>query len=103
VPWLKHLVAGLSPWRPGFAPGSVHVVFVVGEVALGQFFLRVLRSSPVSIIPPWLSMLTYHLADNSGPVGGRSSETQFHPIDTNKVVLVRNEGSLHEDVWGVEV
>jgi hypothetical protein len=29
------------------------VGFVVDEVALGQDFLRVLRFSPVSIIPPW--------------------------------------------------
>jgi hypothetical protein len=38
--------------RPGFAPGSIHVGFVVGKVALGQVFFRVLRFSPVSIIPP---------------------------------------------------
>jgi hypothetical protein len=31
VPWLKRLVAGLSPWRPG----SIHVGFVVDKVALG--------------------------------------------------------------------
>jgi hypothetical protein len=29
VPWFRQLVAGLSQWRPGFAPGSVHVGFVV--------------------------------------------------------------------------
>jgi hypothetical protein len=29
VPWLRSLVAGLLPWRPGFAPVSVHVGFVV--------------------------------------------------------------------------
>jgi len=49
VPWLRRLVAGLSPRRPGFAPGSVHVGFVVDKVALGQVFLRVLRFSPVNI------------------------------------------------------
>jgi hypothetical protein len=38
VPWLKRLVAGLSPRSPGFAPGSIHVGFVVGNVALGQVF-----------------------------------------------------------------
>jgi hypothetical protein len=32
VPWLKRLVAGLSPRRPGFAPGSIHVGFVVDKV-----------------------------------------------------------------------
>jgi hypothetical protein len=54
VPWLKRLVAGLSPRRPVFASGSIHVGFVVDKVALGQVFLRVLRFSPVNIIPPLL-------------------------------------------------
>jgi hypothetical protein len=49
VPWLRSLVAGLSPRRPGFAPGSIRVGFVVDKVALGQVCLRVLRFSPVSI------------------------------------------------------
>jgi hypothetical protein len=44
----------LSPRSPGFDPGSVHVGFVVDKVALGQVFLRVLRSSPVNFIPPVL-------------------------------------------------
>jgi hypothetical protein len=44
----------------GFAPGSVHVEFVVDKVALGQVFLRVIVS-PAVIIPPWLSMLIYRL------------------------------------------
>jgi hypothetical protein len=35
VPWLRSLVAGLSPPRPG----SIHVGFVVDKVALGQVFL----------------------------------------------------------------
>jgi hypothetical protein len=34
VPWLRRLVVGLSPRRPGFNPGSVHVGFVVDKVAL---------------------------------------------------------------------
>jgi hypothetical protein len=57
VPWLRSLVAGLSPRRPGFAPGSIHVGFVVDKVGLGQVFLRVLLFFPVSIIPPSLSKL----------------------------------------------
>jgi hypothetical protein len=36
VPWLRRLVAGLSPRRPGFAPGLVYVGFAVDKVALGQ-------------------------------------------------------------------
>jgi hypothetical protein len=34
---------------------SIHVGFVVDKMALGQVFLRVLRFSPVNIIPPSLS------------------------------------------------
>jgi hypothetical protein len=51
---LRRLVAGLSPRRPGFDPRSVHVGFVVDQVALGQDFPRVLRFSPVSFFPPVL-------------------------------------------------
>jgi hypothetical protein len=54
VPWLRRLAAGLPPRRPGFDPGSVHVGFVVDEVALGQVFPRALRFSPVNFIPPVL-------------------------------------------------
>jgi hypothetical protein len=55
----------LPPRRPGFDPGSVHVGFVVDKEALGQVFPRVLRFSPVSVIPPVLHYLekwknTYH-------------------------------------------
>jgi hypothetical protein len=39
VLWLRRLVAGLPPRRPGFDPGSVHVGFVVDKVAPGQVFL----------------------------------------------------------------
>jgi hypothetical protein len=54
MPWLRLFVAGLSPWRPVFDPGSVHVGFVVDKVALRQVFPRVLRFTPVSFIPPVL-------------------------------------------------
>jgi hypothetical protein len=42
---------------PGFAPGSIHVGFVVEEVILGKVSLRVLRLFPVSIIPHSFSIL----------------------------------------------
>jgi hypothetical protein len=59
VPWLRRLVVGLSPRRPG----SLHVRFVVDRVALGQvFFPRGLRFL-VSITPPSPSVLVYHLGD----------------------------------------
>jgi hypothetical protein len=50
VPWLRRLVACLSPRRPGFDPGSVHVGFMVNKVVLGQVFRLVLRFSPVNFI-----------------------------------------------------
>jgi hypothetical protein len=52
VPWLRRLVVGLPPRRPGFHPGSVHVGFVVDKVALGQVFPRVRRFSSVNFNPP---------------------------------------------------
>jgi hypothetical protein len=45
VQWLRRLVTGLSPRRPGFASGLTHVGFVVDKVTLGQIFLQVLRIS----------------------------------------------------------
>jgi hypothetical protein len=36
--YLKMLVAGFPPRRPGFAPVSGQVAFVVDKVALGQVF-----------------------------------------------------------------
>jgi hypothetical protein len=63
MPWLKLLAAGLSPRRPGFAPGSAYVGFVVDKVAQELVFLRVLRFSPVNIILPLPH--TYHVVYNS--------------------------------------
>jgi hypothetical protein len=61
VPLLRRLVAGLSPRKPRFDPGSVHVEFVVDKVALGQVFPQVLQFSPVNVIPP---LLRYTEKDN---------------------------------------
>jgi hypothetical protein len=35
VPWIKRLITGFPPRRPGFASGQ-HVGFVVDKAALGQ-------------------------------------------------------------------
>jgi hypothetical protein len=40
---------------------SVHVGFVVDEIALRQGFLQALQVFLVSIIPLWLSLLIHHL------------------------------------------
>jgi hypothetical protein len=63
VPWLRQLVVDNSPQRPGFAPGPVHVGFVVDKVALGQVSVRVIQFSPVGLIPPLLSTPIYHLGN----------------------------------------
>jgi hypothetical protein len=61
VPWFRSLVASLSPRRTGFAPGSIHVGFVVDKGALAQVFLRVLQFFPVNISFHRRSPNTYHL------------------------------------------
>jgi hypothetical protein len=49
--------------EPGFAPGSIHVGFVVDEVVLGQVFLRGLRFSPVNISFHRRSPNSFHLGN----------------------------------------
>jgi hypothetical protein len=56
---LRRLAAGLSPR----SPGSISAGFEVDTIALGEVFLRVHRSSPVSIILLSFSMLIYDLED----------------------------------------
>ena len=48
------LVVGMSPRRPLFDPRPVSVEFMVDKLALAQDFLRVLRYSTVSFMPPVL-------------------------------------------------
>jgi hypothetical protein len=60
VPWLKRLVAGLSPRRSGFAHGSINVGYVVEKVALGQVISEIF-GFPLSISvhrrPPYSYLL----------------------------------------------
>jgi hypothetical protein len=89
VPWLRRLVAGLSPRRLGFDPGSVHVGFVLDKVVLGQVFLRVLRFSPVSFIPSVLHYLEKIIIFITGlhkkPLGcGASVASAAGPFTTKK-------------------
>jgi hypothetical protein len=49
VPWVRWYVAGLSRRRLVFAPGYVHVEFVVDSVVLGQVLFRVIPFSPVAL------------------------------------------------------
>ena len=45
---------GLSQHSPLFNPMSVHVTFLVPEVAFGQIFIPALQFCPISVIPPLL-------------------------------------------------
>jgi hypothetical protein len=56
VPWFRQLVTGLSPWRPGFTPGSVHVGLMVDKVALGQVFSEIHNWFPLSVSFHWGSI-----------------------------------------------
>jgi hypothetical protein len=58
VPWLRSLVAGLSPQRPGFEPRSIHVGFVVDEVALDRFFSEFV-GFPLSIYHSTVALQTH--------------------------------------------
>jgi len=62
VAWLGWVVANLSLQRHRFDPRPVHVGYIVGRVAVGQFSLCLLQFSPVRIIPPMLQThsFTYH-------------------------------------------
>jgi hypothetical protein len=63
MPWFTLLVADLSPRKAGLAPGSVHVTFVVKNMALGQVFPRYLLFSLVNIIP---QRLRTHMSSGGG-------------------------------------
>jgi hypothetical protein len=84
-PWLRRLVASISPRSPGFAPRSIYVGFMVGKVALGQVFFRVLLFFPASSISQSFSTLIYHTGMNDMSLSGSSSETWSHPINIYKL------------------
>jgi hypothetical protein len=67
VPWLRRLVTGIPPRRPGFDPGSVHVGFVVDKLALGQVFPPSTSVFPCQFHPTGAPLLgkmekNYHLS-----------------------------------------
>lgn len=51
LPWHRGLVAGLSPWMPGFCPRPIRTRFLLDRVALGQDSVRVLRFVTPSVVP----------------------------------------------------
>jgi hypothetical protein len=67
VPYLRWLVAGSPPRRPGFEPGSAHVGFGVDKVALGQVFPEYL-GFPCQFSFHRL-LHTHHLSYGAGTIG----------------------------------
>jgi hypothetical protein len=67
APYLRRLVAGFPPRRPGFDPRSNHVRFVVNKVALEQVFFQYLGFTC------WFSfhrlLHTHHLLSGAGTIG----------------------------------
>jgi hypothetical protein len=84
VHFLRRLVTCLSARRTGFAPGSVHVGFVVDEVV----FLRVLRFFRGIIIPPCLPILISSGGWTTVPLVA-AVQRESHPIDTNNNKPIR--------------
>jgi hypothetical protein len=85
--WLRRLVAGLSPWRPGFVSKSVHVRFVADKVAVGQVYLLVFLYFLVSNIPPMLHTLLFLHVALTRRTNARNLGTFW------KAVLFRESGS----------
>jgi len=92
---LRQLFAGLSRRGPEFDPTSVHVRFVVDNMALGQVFLRIIRVSLVDIIPPMLhARLNLHVALVGRTNGDSPGTFQKQSFFGNQRALDRKVHSL---------
>jgi hypothetical protein len=67
APWLRRLVAGFPPRRPGFEPRSGHVGFVVDKVTLGEVFSEYFGFPRQSLFHRLLH--TRHLSSGAGTIG----------------------------------
>jgi hypothetical protein len=100
VSWLRGFVAGFSPWKPGFDPGSFPASFVVKNVVLGHVFSQVLRFPSVGIIPPTLSTHLHLPVALIRKTNGRSLET-FRESNTVLVIgLQQKEKYFHLVLYG---
>jgi hypothetical protein len=90
VPWLRRLVAGLSPQRPGFEPWSVHVGFVVDKVALGQVFPCQFHSTGVPLLGKNKKKIIAFVTGLHNKPQGCSASVAFAagPFTTKKNLLV---------------
>jgi hypothetical protein len=87
MPWLRRLVAGLSPRRRGFDPSSFRVRFVVEKMTLGWVLSKKPQFSPVSVIPPMLHIHHHLHVPLTRRTNGRSLRT------FQKEMLFRKSGS----------
>ena len=103
VPRLRRSVAGLSPRRHGFDPGSVHVGFVVDKVALGQVFSPITSVFPCqfhSTGPPLhgnTGEKTNHLHHRVAQDCGASVASAAGPLATKKNTVFNKVISLNVD------
>jgi hypothetical protein len=92
VIWLRHLVASLSPRRPGLAPGLVHMGLLADRVSLGQVFLRLLLSFPINVITRgsphsciiWgrtIGPLVSAVHRHSHPIGMNNTNSSNEPVN----------------------
>jgi hypothetical protein len=68
TPWLRRLVAGFPPRRPGFNSRSEHVGFVVDNVAPGQVFSEYFGFPCQFSFHPLLH-IPHHLSSGAGTIG----------------------------------
>ena len=65
IPYLRHLVHGLSLQRLGFNVRAVHVGYMLGRMALGRSFPRVGTFSLATVIHPVLCNRTFFICNLS--------------------------------------
>jgi hypothetical protein len=85
--WLKRLVAGFPPRRPGFDPRSGHVGFVVDKMALGQVFSEYFGFSCQSSFHQLLHNL--HRSSGAGTIGQQWPTYQVDSVSPHPEKLKR--------------
>jgi hypothetical protein len=102
VPWLRQLVAGLSPQRPTFNPRLVLLGFLVGKVTLEQVFLQALWFSHFTIIQPFHHPFIPSVVNSSVTHTIESSHLIMSLCDTFKETILQNSwSSKYLNCWKV--
>jgi len=99
VSWLRRLVAGLSPRRPGFNPTTDNVGFVVDKVTVAGVFVRVLWSFPRQCHSTNAANWFIHLSPVSHNLDNRHSRQSQHAsvltTDTHCTVILTVTSKKH--------